>query len=183
MVHFFYGRMMETASKDIPSIIEELAEPILTGSGLELVETQFRQEKKGLVLRLFIDRVPGGEEGTGARPLASGVTLDDCVEVSRELGRLLDVEEVIEGSYTLEVSSPGLDRPLKKPKDFERFSGRVVKVKTAGPEGRRTYKGRLVGLYDGVIKLDSEGGGLEIPLETTQRVQLEPEVDWNKTSL
>ena len=135
---FFYGRMMETASKDIPSIIEELAEPILTGSGLELVETQFRQEKKGLVLRLFIERVPDGEDGTGAGALGSGVTLDDCVEVSRELGRLLDVEEVIEGSYTLEVSSPGLDRPLKKPKDFERFSRTYSQSENRRP-GRAAY--------------------------------------------
>jgi ribosome maturation factor RimP len=175
--------MMITESKDIPSIIEELAEPILNGYRLELVETQFRQEKKGLVLRLFIDRVPNVEEPAATVSPGSGVTLDDCVEVSREVGRLLDVEEVIQGAYTLEVSSPGLDRPLKKASDFERFSGCLVKIKIAGPEGRRTVKGHLIGLFDGIIKLDSKGSVFEVPLETAQRVQLEPEVDWKKTSL
>lgn len=154
--------------------VETLAEPVLRSEGLDLVEVQYRRERSGWVLRLFIDRRPAGEQSGGEGPLGSGVTLDDCTAVSQELGPLLEVEDFIPGAYTLEVSSPGLDRPLKKPADFERFAGRPVRVKT----GRRKIRGRLLGLEAGVIRLEVEGGVVEVGLEETRRVELEPVVDW-----
>jgi ribosome maturation factor RimP len=104
------------------------------------------------------------------------------VAASREIGRLLDVEDVVPTAYTLEVSSPGLDRPLTKPRDYERFSGRSVRVRYKGPEGRRKVKGRLLGLVDGMIRVETDGGPLSIPLEQAERVQLEPEVFFDRTT-
>lgn len=98
------------------SAIEEYATPLLESMGIELVETQFRREGHGWVLRLYIDR----EEG---------VTLDDCAVVSREISTWLDVEDLIEHAFHLEVSSPGLERPLKRVEEFKRFAGRKARIK------------------------------------------------------
>lgn len=163
--------------EEIIQKVENLAEPILSSEGLELVEVQYLRESRGWILRFFIDRVPGSDDATGVSPLGSGVTLEDCVSVSREVGRLLDVEDVIPGAYSLEVSSPGLNRPLKKAADFNRFAGRLVKVKTKTEEGRRKFKGRLVGLDNGLIRLKVGDQVLDIPYDQAERVQLEPEPD------
>ena len=120
-----------------------------------------------MVLRLFVDR-----EG--------GVTLDDCAAVSRELSEILDVEDFIQGYYTLEVSSPGLNRPLKKAADYERYRGRLVKIKTfellpddAG-NPRKTFIGELLGLEDGVVRLKlNEGQTAGIPLDKVAKANLE----------
>ncbi|MFH1134756.1 MAG: ribosome maturation factor RimP [Pseudomonadota bacterium] len=164
--------------EDIIARVENLVQPVLDSEGLELVEVQYRREKPGWVLRLFIDRKPLREE-SGEIPGAR-VTLDDCVAVSREVGRLLDVEEALANSYTLEVSSPGLDRLLTKPSDFSRFTGRKIVVKAVGPEGRRKVKGRLLGLADGKISLEVDRDVVLIPFEQAEKVRLEPEVNWPK---
>ena len=123
--------------------IEEIAAGLLPSLGLELVEVEYKREGHGMVLRLYIDR-PGG------------VTLDDCSEVSRELSALLDVEDVIPGRYTLEVSSPGLNRPLTKEADYLRSIGRLVKIRTRllTPDDRgnprKTFLGELLGYEDGI---------------------------------
>ena len=168
---------MGVREQDIVSKVYALAEPILAGEGFELVEIQYRRERKGWTLRLFIDSLvgPSGAEGDAT---GSGVTLDDCVHFSRDIGQILEIEEVIPGAYTLEVSSPGLDRPLKKDNDFVRFAGKFVLVRTRGPEGRRKIKGRLIGLDNGILSLEGEDGILTIPYDQTERVQLEPELDW-----
>lgn len=158
---------------------EALAETILADAGLELVEVEYKREGRGWVLRLFIDR-PVPADAAGADTTASGVTIDDCTYVNRELGRLLDVEEVIPGRYTLEVSSPGLNRLLKKPSDFNRFAGRLVKVKVHDEDGRRKLKGRLVGMENQVLLLDIDGKNVEVPYEQAERVRLVPEVNWTK---
>ncbi|MFH1090783.1 MAG: ribosome maturation factor RimP [Pseudomonadota bacterium] len=175
---------MTTAERKITAKVEEAAEPILRAEGLELVEVQYRRERSGWVLRLFIDRavnrdfdLPGANQ---TRPAGSGVTLDDCVWVNREIGRVLDVQEVVPGSYTLEVSSPGLDRPLTKPADFVRFAGRVVQVQTAGPQGKRKIKGRLIALAEGMIELKVDDQVVLVPYEEVRRVKLVPELDWGK---
>lgn len=120
-----------------------------------------------MVLRLFIDK-------------PEGVTLDDCAAVSRELSEILDVEDVIREHYMLEVSSPGLNRPLKKEADYERYAGRLVKVRTfellADEEGnrRKTFLGDLVGLSDGVVTLTLREGQLaRIPLDKIAKANLE----------
>lgn len=182
MPTFFVIFMTET-EENLVYLVEEAATPVLEEAGLELVEVQYRLEKTGWVLRIFIDRAfyPDRGDGSEQAPEAlSGVTLDDCVEVSREIGRLLDVKDIIPTAYTLEVSSPGLDRPLTKPKDYFRFSGRLVKVKTVGPEGKRTIKGRLKGLSEDLIELVVEGREEKIPREQASRVQLVPELDWSR---
>jgi ribosome maturation factor RimP len=150
--------------------VQHLVEPILRDMGVELVELEFKREGRDWFLRLFIDK-----EG--------GVTLDDCADVSREVEAVLDVEEVIETSYRLEVSSPGLDRPLKKPADYERFRGRLVRIKTfekLDPDGRghlrKTFVGELLGLEAGVVRVrqtDQKGGVVEIPLEGVAKANLE----------
>jgi ribosome maturation factor RimP len=172
--HFFYGAMTKVEER-VTTRVAELAEPVLAEQGLELVEVQYRRESGGWMLRLFIDRPPAP-----GQPPGSGVTLDDCVLVNRELGYILDVEDVAPGEYTLEVSSPGLDRPLTKKTDYDRFVGRLVRVKAVGPEGKRTVTGRLLGLEDETIRVDVEGRIDEVPLAEAKRVKLVPEVDWGR---
>jgi ribosome maturation factor RimP len=154
---------------DVVTRVTKLAEPFTSSLGLELAEVEYRQEGGRMVLRLCIDR-------------DGGVTLDDCAAVSRELAEILDVEDFIHGRYNLEVSSPGLNRPLKKPSDYERFTGRLVKIRTfellADDEGykRKTFIGELLGLTGGVVRLKlSEGQTAGIPLEKVAKANLELE--------
>lgn len=114
--------------------IEEYASAVLEKMGMELFEVQFRREGHGWVVRLYIDR----EEG---------VTLDDCATVSREIATWLEVEDLIEHAYHLEVSSPGLERPLRKMKDFARFAGRKAKVKLREPLNEQKV---FIGMIDQV---------------------------------
>jgi len=119
--------------------LETVVEPVVSGVGCELVDIQCLVEDGRNILRVFADK-PGG------------FTIDDCVAISRELGAVLDVEDVMPGRYSLEVSSPGLARALKKEKDFLKFMGKEVKIKTRIPiGGRSNFKGRLEGCNDGVI--------------------------------
>jgi ribosome maturation factor RimP len=150
--------------------IKEIALPLLDSLGMELVELEYRKEGHGMVLRLYIDK-PGG------------IMLDDCAAVSRELSELLDVEEVIDGNYNLEVSSPGLNRPLTKPADYERYAGRLVKIRTfemlADDAGnrRKTFLGELVGLADGIVSLKLvEGQSAAVPLDKIAKAHLEFEM-------
>ena len=155
------------AKIDVVARVTELAEPFTAALGLELADVEYKQEGSRMVLRLFIDR-------------DGGVTLDDCAAVSRELAEILDVEDFILGRYNLEVSSPGLNRPLKKLSDYERFTGRLVKIRTfellADDEGnkRKTFIGELLELTDGVVRLKlSEGQTAGIPLGKVAKANLE----------
>ncbi len=152
--------------------VTELLQPILHEQGLELVDLEYVPEGRGTALRVFIDK-PGG------------VTLDDCAALSRELGSVLEVEDVVTSAYRLEVSSPGLDRPLKTEQDYQRFIGSLVKVKTyekldpdqRGHE-RKTFVGELLGLENGVVNLrqnDKKGGVVALPLAGIAKANLEPE--------
>jgi len=163
---------------DIIQTVEKLAQPILDDQGLDLVEVQFRRESTGWVLRLFIDRINGTVNGSDVvTAVGSGVTIDDCVAVSREIGDLLEVNEVIPRAYNLEVSSPGLDRPLRKPADFKRFAEQRVRIKLKAPrDGRRNLKGRLLGLDEGLIKLLVDEEVMELELDQAERVSLDPDV-------
>lgn len=155
------------AKIDIVSRVTELAQPLAASLGLELVEVEYKQEGRQMVLRLFIDR-----EG--------GVSLDDCSAVSRELSEVLDVEDFIPGHYNLEVSSPGLNRPLKRLADYERFTGRLVKIRTFEPladdagNKRKTFLGELLGVENDVVRLKlTEGQTAGIPLEKVAKANLE----------
>jgi ribosome maturation factor RimP len=155
------------AQTDIVSRITEIAEPLAASLGLELVEIEYKREGRAMVLRIYVDR-------------QGGVMLDDCTKVSRELSEILDVEDFIRGHYTLEVSSPGLNRPLTRESDYERYKGRLVKVRTfellpddAG-NPRKTFAGELLGLDSGVVRLKlKEGQTAGIPLDKVAKANLE----------
>jgi len=152
---------------DVCEQVDALLQPILDSMQIELVELEFARVGRDAVLRLFIDK-------------DGGVTLDDCAEVSRELSAILDVEDIISVNYTLEVSSPGLDRPLKKIQDYERYAGRLVKIRTYEPflddagNKRKTFLGTLEGLVDGAVRITlTEGQTASIPLERVAKANLE----------
>jgi ribosome maturation factor RimP len=119
--------------------------PHLAESGYELVEIEVGQHGGRGLLRVYVDR-------------AGGVTIDDCVAVSQLLGPILDAKDIIDGSYTLEVSSPGFERPVRKAEDFERFAGETIAVKTnMAVNGRRKFKGTLKGIAEGDVAVECDG--------------------------
>jgi len=149
-------------TKRVTGRVHEILIPILDELGLELVETTFRVEGGRWILRVTIDR-------------PEGVQVHHCTSVSRELGVHLDVEDLIPVKYYLEVSSPGLDRPLKDERDFERFAGRLVKIRTSrSVAGRRKISGTIEGLNDGVVSvLLDDGTRLEVPVEDISSARLD----------
>ena len=143
---------------------KELMEPGLLADGLELVDVEYKKEGKNWILRIYIDR-----EG--------GVTLADCQKVSRLAGDLIEVEEVIEPVYTLEVSSPGLNRVLKKEKDFLKYSGKKIYVQCHAPmDGRKKFTGILIGFIDQSIHLEVDGQHYTIPLNLVAKANLVIEI-------
>ena len=151
--------------KEIVDRARAIAEPIVSDEGMELVDVEYRRESKGWVLRLYLDK-------------DGGVTLDDCTRISQEVGRSLDVEDFIQIPYTLEVSSPGLTRPLKTEKDFMKYRNSLIKVKTLDPiQNRRQFKGRLLGVSANQIEMEAEGGIFQIPLSNVVKANLEVEPD------
>ena len=142
----------------------ELIEPGLLAKGLELVDVEFKKEGKNWVLRVFIDK-----EG--------GVTLEDCQKISRLAGDLIEVEEVIEPAYTMEVSSPGLNRVLKKEKDFIRFSGKKIGVQCHAPlNGRKKFAGILKDFKNQSIHLEVDGQLQIIPINRVAKANLVIEI-------
>lgn len=137
-----------------------LADTLCEAEGLELVELQYRRERGGRILRLFIDK-PGG------------VTLEDCAAVSRELGDLLDVHLPGLGPYHLEVSSPGPNRPLARAEDFERFQGRRARVRVRGTlDGQKNFSGVLEGLAGRAVRLKTARGTVAIPIDAISKAHL-----------
>jgi len=156
--------------KEIVERVQTIIDPILSQEGLELVDIEYRRESKAWVLRLYLDK-----EG--------GITLDDCTRISREVGRNLDIEDFIQIPYTLEVSSPGLTRSLKTKKDFIKNFHRLIKVKTFDPiDNRRNFKGKLLGISENKIEIESDRGIFEIPLTNVAKANLEIDQDvlWKK---
>ena len=141
--------------------VRHIVEPILQSQELELVDLEYRREAQGWVLRFYIDR-------------QGGVTVEDCAEASRELGAVLEVHDLIANPYVLEVSSPGLTRPLRRLEDFNKYRNHLVKLKTFEPiEGRRNFKGILLGLEDEKVRLEVEGQAYEIPFRGIAKANLE----------
>ncbi len=142
--------------------LEALIQPLVESQGAELVELIYAQSKKGRgTLRLFVDR-PGG------------ITIEEITRISRMVGGLLEVHDVIPGSYTLEVSSPGLTRALKTLRDYERYVGRLVRVTTRAPwEGRQVHSGILQGLKDDQVCLKEDDRVVCIPLSNVARARLD----------
>ncbi len=140
--------------------VEHLVGPAIAAEGYELVHIEYLPRGAGSILRLYIDR-PGG------------VTLDDCQLVSRHVSVLLDVEDIITHQYVLEVSSPGIERPLFKESDYSRFAGKEIRLTTNGKiEGRKNFVGWLRGIREGVVELESEGTLYRIPFERVRKAHL-----------
>lgn len=145
----------------IEKITEELISPILEKENFELVDIEFKKEGPHRFLRVYIDK-------------PEGITLDDCQKVSEELSEKLDEVDPIEDNYFLEVSSPGLDRPLKKDSDFEKFKGENVEVRLFEPiNNKKIIEGELIGLQNNIVKLNITNVGLvEIPREKIAMTKL-----------
>jgi ribosome maturation factor RimP len=146
--------------------IWQLAEPLLAAAGMELVQVECLKMKARWLVRIYMDR----EEG--------GVTVDDCALISNQLGDLLDVHDVPPGPYTLEVSSPGLDRPLHRDKDFLKYRGARISLRLEGKiEGRRHFRGELVDYEDAdggkVLVVKADGQTFRIPREAVVKANLE----------
>jgi ribosome maturation factor RimP len=155
--------------------IREAAERVAHSYGLEIFDVQFRRESIGNVLRVIIDRP---DRGVVEQP-EDAVGIEDCQRVSQDLSALLDVEEdelgttALAQQYTLEVSSPGLDRPLRHEADYRRFAGRLAKIVTTEPlDGQSAFSGRLRGVEDGVVVLEEGRRTHRVPLDRIKRAQL-----------
>ncbi len=145
---------------DVVERVKELLQPLLEERGLKLVDVEYIKEGKP-VLRIYIYN----EEGT---------SIEDCEWISRRIGALLDIEDLIPHSYTLEVSSPGLNRKLKNPEEYEIFKGREIKIVTKEPiDKKQVFKGTLKGLEEENVKIEEEGCEVKIPLENISRANLE----------
>jgi ribosome maturation factor RimP len=176
--------------------IRGAAERVARSEGLEIVDVEWKIGKQRF-LRVYIDKVPGGREAAnipkptagmndaagemGAAEIAPDpypkINHSDCQRVSQQLSVILDVEELIPGpGYVLEVSSPGMDRALKKPADFERFKGRLAKISTSEPVGEaKFFEGRLAGFADGKVRMELQGKEartVELPLEAIRKANL-----------
>ncbi|ADW19045.1 protein of unknown function DUF150 [Desulfobulbus propionicus DSM 2032] len=151
---------MNDTTDRLLTTIQGFAEPLLADMGMELVEVQFRREGHGWVLRFFIDK-----EG--------GITIDDCADVSREISAYLEVEDLIDHAYHLEVSSPGLERPLRKKEDFHRFIDRLIRVKLREPLGeQKVLTGTLLGMEGDTVLLALDSETVRIDWENISKARL-----------
>ena len=140
-----------------------LLEPVIEALGYELVELEFHPQGRGGLLRIYLDR-----EG--------GIGVDDCERASRQVSSVLDVEDPIPGAYTLEVSSPGLDRPLRKAEDYTRFAGQRAKLELLLPrDGRRRFSGTLRGIEGSEVQIEVDGVIYRLPLADVGKARLIPE--------
>jgi ribosome maturation factor RimP len=156
----------EALTKGVAEAVRDIARRVTEGRGWELVDVEVKPQRGGCMVRLFVDK-----EG--------GIGLDDLQSVSEEVSALLDVEDPIDSSYTLEVSSPGLDRPLKAESDYRRFCGKLARISSYElVEGRRHWLGRLESVEGGVValRLENEGGATaRIPVDKIAHARLEVE--------
>jgi len=159
------------AAETVVEKVRDIAGRVAADRGLEIFDVQFRREAPGMVLRIQIDR-PGP-----AATAEDSVSVEDCAHISRELSAILDVEDVVPAAYTLEVSPPGLDRPLRQPDDFRRFAGRRAKiVMRQKVDGQGYFKGKLGGLDGADVLIESENGKMHrVPFDLITRANLEVE--------
>jgi ribosome maturation factor RimP len=149
--------------KKIEIIVENSILPLIEPLGYELVDVEYQKEGKDWILRLFIDK-------------DKGIGLDDCQKVSNIISEELDKIDIIPNSYLLEVSSPGIERPLKKKKDFERFKGCKIHISLFEPrEGRKKYEGELLGVENDSIEIKITKGTLMVPINQIAKARLLPD--------
>ncbi len=157
------GFVVGMSRQQIEAVVREVAESIADTRQLELVDVEYVKEPSGYFLRVFIDK-----EG--------GVGLDDCQGMSERLSERLDEIDPIPGSYSLEVSSPGLDRPLKRRSDYERYVGELVHIKTYAPvDGRKNWQGKLLGHTSDHVELEVDGNRVTLPFQSIARARLVPQ--------
>jgi|SRR4051812_31259055 ribosome maturation factor RimP len=157
---------------DVVGRVRTIAARVAASYGLDIFDVQFRREAPGMVLRIRLDRP--GSRGTAE----DSVTVEECAKVSRDLSAIFDVDDVVPGQYTLEVSSPGLDRPLTRAEDYERFAGRRAKlVMREKIDGQGYFKGTLGGVEDGPVKVvvieGEDKRTHRVPLDVITRANLE----------
>jgi ribosome maturation factor RimP len=141
--------------------VEKMIEPALVDMGYELVRVQMFGLKRP-TLQIMAERADG-----------SPMNVDDCANISHAVSALLEVEDPIRDAYTLEVSSPGIDRPLVRPRDFERHTGYEARIEMQGLiDGRRRFQGRILGLADGIVRLDAKDGEIGLPIDDIQSAKL-----------
>lgn len=150
-------------TEEIKQKIEEMVQPLAVSLGLELVDLELMRPRRGRsILRLFVDR-PGG-----------GITIAEITRISRVVGDLLDVHDLIPESYHLEVSSPGLTRKLKSPRDYQRYIGRLVRITTRqARDGKQVFRGILQGVEDDEVRLQEGGAVYRLPLPEIARARLD----------
>lgn len=142
--------------------VNALVEPVCAAAGLDLVLVEFRREPAGRILRLYIDRPEGG------------VTLDDCTHISRQVTDLIDVSMDDIGPYNLEVSSPGINRPLVKPGDYQRFTGQLVRIRLQAPvNGQKNFKGTLCAVTDETVEIETDKGTVSFGFSQIARTRLD----------
>jgi ribosome maturation factor RimP len=152
--------MSRERTADIVRQVRQLVEPVCFAEGLELVHVEFQSEARGKILRFYIDK-------------SGGVTLDDCAKLSGQVGDLLDVTLEDLGAYSLEVSSPGSERPLGKLSDFERFSGQIVKIRTYEPiDDQKNFTGVLTGISRGLVTIAVGAKTIAIPYDDINKARL-----------
>ncbi len=153
---FVSGENMVQANKQLQAIIE----PAVSALGYELVGIEHLSQGKHSVLRVYIDH-------------EDGISVDDCAEVSHQVSAVLDVEDPITGLYTLEVSSPGLDRPLFTEAHYVRYVGQLAEIRSHSPiDGRRRFKGRLQAVQDGLVVIEVDGVEYSIALDNIEKANL-----------
>jgi ribosome maturation factor RimP len=159
--------MTGIAQESVAERARQLLEPVLVRDGFELVEVEWQREGGTWVLRLYVDK-PGG------------IGVDDCHAASRLVETILDVEDFIEPAYSLEVSSPGVERPMRKPEDFRRFAGQRAKVRAFGPiesapglPPRKQWTGTLRGFADGAVEIEVDGKVHRVPVDRIAKAHLE----------
>lgn len=155
--------------------IRPVAERVVASHGLDLFDLQMRRESIGWVLRAVIDRPPAfdAEGRVQVEPLERAIGIDECQRVSEDLGTVLDVEDAVDVEYTLEVSSPGIDRPLRGAQDYERFRGRLAKIVVQAPvNGQSHFEGRIDRLDGGDIVLVVGTKEKRVPLALVSRARL-----------
>lgn len=151
------------ARQKIANVVSEMVLPVVQEAGLELVDVEFVKEGGHWYLRVFIDK-------------SGGVQLEDCQHVSEKVEKILDEKDPVPHSYFLEVSSPGIERPLKKPADYSRFAGKLANITTYMPfHGKKKIIGRIVGLRGDEVILEVDGAELPIPLQQVASARLEVE--------
>lgn len=153
-------KIVGVAEGTVAAKIWQLVPPVCEAEGLELIHVEFQSESGGKILRLYLDS-------------PEGVTVDDCARVSRQVDDLLAVYLEEDREYSLEVSSAGLERPLARWQDFERFTGCPVRIRTEAPvEGRRNFKGRLLGMAAGAVRLQVDEREFLLPFHGITKAQL-----------